>query len=497
MRIRRRAAAAGLVREFGEAESYHQHLGRGFNWLGGATLVAKIADFLVIFLVILFLTKQQLGVGSLVVSIGVVVEALDGFGSNEALVQAKSVSPLQLDTLFWFVIGAAILVGGITLAAAPWIGAAYGVPGMAMYLLAVAAKQPLVGAALIPLAIMNRELQYERIAVVNVSATLGAALTRLGLAVAGAGVWALVAGYAVSGLFILIGALLARPFLPRLRFQFSEIVPLLRFGIRASMSNVFQQMFKNVDYLLVGWFYGPSQLAVYRVAFDAAMEPANAVGTLVNRTALPVFARVSQGSAHVAQSLTWSLRRLVTLVAPLMAGLILIAGPLTNLLHDKQGHSYAAAATPLRLLALAALLRVMLELLYPLLIGSGRPGIAARLSAITLLLLGGGIFAVGRIVRPQIGLIAVSVIWLAIYPLLLIWAAGHLWRRYHIRAGDLARVFIVPSVGVAAMVCFVAGSRLIIGNVGLKAQIGVILAATALTYAGLLMHARYHPDQTA
>ena len=38
------------------------------------------------------------------------------------------------------------------------------------------------------LALMNRDLQYERIATVNVAATLAAALTRLGLAVAGGSV---------------------------------------------------------------------------------------------------------------------------------------------------------------------------------------------------------------------------------------------------------------------------------------------------------------------
>ena len=46
-------------------------------------------------------------------------------------------------------------------------------PECSAYFVAAAVKQPLVGAALIPLAMMNRDLQYERIAIVNVCATLG------------------------------------------------------------------------------------------------------------------------------------------------------------------------------------------------------------------------------------------------------------------------------------------------------------------------------------
>lgn len=478
-------------------ESHYQQLARGFNWLGGATVVAKVIDFSTILAVLLFLTKQQVGVASVVVSVGMVVEAFDGLGTGEALVQARSVSRLQLDTLFWFVVGAAALVAGLTLLAAPWIEAIYGFAGITTYFLAIGIKQPLVGAALIPLAMMNRGLQFERIAIVNVCATFAAASTRLALAVSGAGAWALVAGYSLSGLYILIGAFLARPFLPRLQFQMSTILPLVRFGIRAAASNIFEQIFKNIDYLLVGWFYGASQLAVYRVAFDVAMEPAMAVGTVVNRTALPVFARVSTVKDHLAQSLTWSLRRLVTLVAPLMVGLILVANPLTALIHDQQGNSYAAAALPLKLLAAAALLRITAQLLFPVMIGSGRPEMAARLSALTLLLLSTGILAAGYSFQARAGLVAVSAIWLGVYPLLLGWGILYLRRHWGIRAGELAKAFVAPTIGVGAMALSVEMTRLLVGHEDPRTQIGIVLVATLLTYAGLLLHPWYRSQRTA
>src|SRR5258708_36229520 len=107
------------------------------------------------------------------------------------------------------------------------------------------------------------------------------------------------------------------------------------------------------------------------------MEPAMAGGTLVNRTALPVFARVSTVKDALAKSLTWSLRRLVVLVAPLMVGLMLVADPLTALIHDEQGNSYAAAAVPLKLLAAAGLLRRAAQLPAPVVMGSGGTRTAA------------------------------------------------------------------------------------------------------------------------
>jgi O-antigen/teichoic acid export membrane protein len=468
-------------------DSHQEHLVRGFNWLGGATILSKVIDFSTILVVLLFLTKDQVGLASLVVSFGMVIEAVNGFGTNEALVQASTVSRHQLDTLFWFIVGAALLVAGLTLLAAPWIAMLYGSSAMTLYFVAIAIKQPVVGAAVIPLAMLNRNLQYERIAIINVCSTLAAALTRLSLAIGGAGAWALVLGYAASGLYTLIGATIANPFRPSLRFQLSSIVPLVHYGLRAATSNVFEQLFKNVDYLLVGWFYGAAPLAVYRVAFDIAMEPAMAVGTLVNRTALPVFAKLSSVKQQLALSLTWALGRLSSLVFPLMAGLMLVATPLSALLHDKQGHSYAAAALPLKLLAAAALLRVTTQLLYPLLMGSGRPGVAARLSATTLLLLTTGILITGLSFPATTGIVVVAGVWLAIYPLLLLWGGRYLWRHWDIRVTELVRPLIAPSIAIAILVASVNMAGLLGIGADPRIQIGLVVTATALTYCGLFL----------
>ena len=486
-----RPDAPAPVQDGGRAPALdsRRQLGQGFSWLAGATVIARAVDFATILAMLLFLTREQVGTASIAVSIGMVVEALNGLGTADALVQAPTVSRLQLDTLFWYVLGASLAVAALCVLAAPWVAAAYGVAPMRGYLLAIAAKQPLVATALVPLALMNRDLQYDRIATVAVCATLAAALTRLALGAAGAGAWALVAGYAASGAFTLAGALVARPFRPRLQARPAAIRPLARFGLRAATAGLAEQMAKNVDYLLVGWFYGPGPLALYRVAFDVAMEPAMAVATLVNRTALPVLARVAAAPAEVARILAWAVARSATLVAPLAAGLMLAAGPLTALLHDHAGHSYAAAAAPLRLLALAALLRALAQPLVTVMIASGRPGAAARLSATLLLALAAGIALVASLAPPRTGIAGVAAVWLAIYPALLAWGARYLARDWSVPAADLARALRLPAAGIAAMTLAVLAARPFAGP-DPRAQLALAVTATAVLYGGLFLHGR-------
>jgi O-antigen/teichoic acid export membrane protein len=474
-------------------EGHQQHLRRGFNWLGGATIVAKLTDVATILLVLRFLTKEQVGAGSLVVAFGAVIEALDGLGTSTALVQAPSLSRLQLDSLFWFILVAACVVAGAVLLAAPWIASLFGITGVAAYFLAIAVKQPLVGAAVIPMAMLQRGLEYERIALVNVGSTFAAALTRLGLAMAGAGAWAIVIAFAASGLFTLLGATLASPFRPQLRISLSAVSPLLRFGLRATLSGLCEQMINNVHHVLVGWFYGAVALAEFRVGYDLAMEPANAAGTLINRTALPVLAQVAAVREHLVQSLTWSLRRLLAVVAPLTAAIVLAADPITSLIHDEQHRSYASAGLPLKLLAVAALLRAVAQLAYPVMFASGRPQLAVRLSVTTLLLLGFGMLLVGLTVPAAHGLVAMSTVWLVVPPVLLLWQARYVHRHWGVGVWALIRASGAPVVAVAMLVLAVEAGRHFIGIRSPALQVAVVAALALLTCLGLLLR---EPPQT-
>ncbi|MDB5393124.1 MAG: lipopolysaccharide biosynthesis protein, partial [Rhodospirillales bacterium] len=176
----------------------------------------------------------------------------------------------------------------------------------------------------------------------------------------------------------------------------------------------------------------------------------------------------------------------------LMVGLILVADPLSALLHDEQGNSYAAAALPLKLLAAAALLRVASQLLSPVMMASGGPGTAAKLSATTLLLLSIGILIAGISFDAQSGIVAVSAVWLGVYPLLLVWGCVYLRQHWGIRVGELAPAFAAPLTGIGAMVAFVEVLRPLTGS-DPAIRIGVVLAAVGLTYAGLFLHGRHKP----
>ncbi|HEY2591259.1 MAG TPA: hypothetical protein VGI35_06675, partial [Steroidobacteraceae bacterium] len=88
------------------------------------------------------------------------------------------------------------------------------------------------------------------------------------------------------------------------------------------------------------------------------------------------------------------------------------------------------------------------------------------------------------------GIVAIATVWLAVYPLLLVWGAYYLRRRWGIRAAELARTLVPPLVATIVLVAIVKIAGLVLGGVDAGLQTAVVATAAALTYAGLALEAR-------
>ena len=137
--------------------------------------------------------------------------------------------------------------------------------------------------------------------------------------------------------------------------------------------------------------------------------------------------------------------------------------------------------------AAAAVLRVLSQLAYPVMFGSGRPHLAVRFSVTTLLLLSVGMLVVGLNVPTAYGIVAISMVWLAVPPLLLLWQAHYLRRYWHIRAADLLRAAAGPFAAVVLLICVVQAGRYLLGAGSPVLQLAMVLVLSVLACVALLM----------
>jgi len=423
---------------------------RGFLWLGGASVIARVIDAVSVLVVMWFTSREQLGVATLAWSVSVFLEATNGLGIGTAILQARDVTDARLASAFWYTMGAATLVVALVAGASPWLAQWFDAPALAPMIAVSSLKLWFVSLALIPLTLLNRATDFARIAAVQTGATLGSAVLTCVLVMLGHGAWGIVIGHTSSGLITAVLANAARFYVPRGRFALDQSRDDIRFGLSVTGSSLLYHFYRNADYYLIGRFLGVGAVGVYRVAYDLAMTPIAALLGVVGRSALPVYARISDRRHELREAFVWTLKSLGILLAPVTALLWYLAEDILRLIDHGR---WLEALPMLRWLLVAAVLRCLAQLIPQLFHAVRRPTLALYdsllMTGLVLAVLGSSIAIWG----PQHGAITAAWGWGIVYPIelvVLLWTARSI---VDLRVGALLVAFVHPLLALLAIAC--------------------------------------------
>ena len=392
------------------------HFKRGVFWIGLASLITRLLDIASYVVILVFLSPEELGLATLAWSVAVILESFNGLGLGTALVQAPSVDRRQWDSAYWFTVGLAFILVASISAASPFIASYYGSDILQPMIMVSALKLLFVGMALVPLQSLNRALKFKEIGFVETFATFLSSVIKILLAWQGFGAWALVMAHTGHGFFMMVGANIFHPFLPKLRFSLNAIRPMIIFGMKVATSGIIFHFYRNADFLLVGKFLGNEILGVYRVARDVAMTLAETVLKIVNRVSFPVFSRLADKVEELKEIFLWMQRNLALLLVPIVVILTFGSVDLMTLIGKED---WIAAAPAIQVLSWVAMLRGLAQMMPQLFHATGKPEYAIYDSLISLVVLMLTFTTFLAIWGDTLGVLSVCYAWLFSYPILI------------------------------------------------------------------------------
>jgi O-antigen/teichoic acid export membrane protein len=455
---------------------------RGMLWLGSASAVARVLDLGGTFVVLGLLTQEEMGLAALALSACAVLESLSGLGIGPAHVQSKHLSANEKSSLFWLTSGLGVVLGAVLVGCAPLLAKGYGEPALTPLAATLSLKLVLVGIGVVPLHLLSKRLAFKEVGAVQTIAALGEGASKIGLALAGTGAWALVGGNVARGLLLVVALSLLSRFRPRLHFALTETKRFVRFGLQVASSSILHQVYKNADYFLVGKLLGIEALGLYRVAFDVAMQPTDAIIAVVNRVSFAVYSRLKSDPAALLESFLRSTRSFMLMGIPAAAFIVVTAGDVLQLLG---GGRWAAAVPGLRILAAASLLRAAVMIFPQVYVAVGKPKLAVFDSAASLALLTGA-FWIALTQFAELGVLAVCLAWLLVYPMFLAAHIAILGLLLGLRPLSYARA-LWPGLGGGAIML---GSMMLARQQLSTEHLGVA-GLTVVATAGLLVYASY------
>ncbi|WP_328701922.1 oligosaccharide flippase family protein [Aestuariimicrobium ganziense] len=314
-----------------------------------AQMTVQVGSALATIALARLLAPDEFGVIALAQSLVGAASLLGLSGITASIVTSAADVERKAATYFWVGLLAGLGMGGAIAVASPQLVAALGQPGAAPYVMVLAVTVPLSLTTLVPQALLQRRLQFNRMNSVTVVGAVVYFVLEVLLALLGLGAWAVIWGQvAGAGASLIVSLALAR-WIPRHRPRFAEVREDVALVSSMGLNSVFGYLGKNADYWVVSRVMGPAQLGVYYIAYVLPSIVRVRISGIFRQVMLPILAGIEQ---FEDQASAWRRATLSSfaLALPAMFGIAAVAAPLIKLLFGAQ---WSGAADPMRLVTLA------------------------------------------------------------------------------------------------------------------------------------------------
>jgi len=308
----------------------------GLKVLGARHLILQVVGFAAGVLLARLLTPEAFGqfaLANFIVCLGAVFTDL---GLGAALVQKRD-EPNHIDvqTVFTCIMTLTSIVAVILFWAAPAIMRLYrNLPDWAPWLVRVMAMSLLITPIrTIPLLLLERNLKYKQIGLVELSEGLAYHITAMTCALAGLGVWSFVLAIVTRNVAGVVLACAVVRKLPGFGFRKDRAIPLLRFGIPMQLQLFTSVLNGAVAPVLIGGMVGPIALGYLGWAGNLGSKPLQ-LAELLGRITFAGYSRLQADLSQLRKAMETTLEATGRFVFPLSLIGIALAPSITRLIYS-------------------------------------------------------------------------------------------------------------------------------------------------------------------
>ncbi len=440
-------------------------LAHGLRHSAWSVVAGQVASQLISLVVLAVLyqlvSPAEFGLLGMALTWVALVRLFGALGLGVAVVQRPEIAAEELSGLFWVNLtfgAAASLIGAL---AAPLVARFYGVEELAAVTAVLAGTTLVAAGGAMHQALLERRLRLSRLAALRVAAQWIGGATGIVVALAGWGVWALVAQqYAEWGSLAWL-CWLAEPWRPQRPARHVATGELVRFGGYYTASGLMFYLMTNADKIALGRLgvSGEQQLGFYTQAFSLMMRPVYLVTTPLAGVMLAVLSRAAHDPLAYRKLLLEFLRLVGWLLLPAGVGMFLVSGDLVLVLG---GPEWRPAGTLLAALAPTILVQGFINVAGSVLASADRAKSLLIGSAVIAVVLCQAV-VIGRILgerfgSPELGP-AVGVAWsysLTSVGVLCVPYMIYCLHTVGVRLRDLLRELRSPLLAALAMGCVVS-----------------------------------------
>ncbi len=343
---------------------------KGSAWVFVGKLASRGLQAVKLVVLARLLVPEDFGLFGIVTLALAAAETFTQTGFQTALIQKQGNTDDYLDTAWTVQVARGFALTCILFAAAPLVAWFFDEPRAAPLLRVLSAVEILRGFTNIGIVYFRKELEFHKQVAYQLISSAFALAVGIGLAWHLRNVWALVWATLAGQLTSTTLSYIFHPYRPRVRLDWTQAAELFGFGRWVLLSSIMAYAGMRLDELTVGRLVGTAALGIYGMAYTISLLPLRETTYAVSSVLLPGYAQVQGNDQRLRRAYERAVAITGLFSLPACTGMILLARPIVQL---ALGDQWLAAVMPIRILALAQLIKSVISTGSPFFIGMGKP----------------------------------------------------------------------------------------------------------------------------
>ena len=362
-------AMPGVTRPSSPDDTLRSRVGQGVRWSLANTVLSRVVSLGAGILLARILDPKDYGVYAVAMVVLTALLSMNELGVSLAVVRWPGDVGRIAPTVASLAVGVSALLYVLAYALAPAFASTLNAPGAAPMIRLLSVCILVDAVAAVPAGLITREFQQRRRLVIDLAGFASGTALTIVLALLGHGAWSLLWGFVVSNVIVGAMCVALAPTWYGFGFDAGVARDLLAFGLPLAGSSGVLFLLMNLDYVVVGRLLGATSLGFYLLAFNVCSWPVNLISTAMRRVTLAGFSRAAESPEGAGAAFRKAVVMVLTVALPMAVLLGVFAEPLVVTAY---GDKWAPSADPLRFLAILAVTRILVDLLYDFLVAVGR-----------------------------------------------------------------------------------------------------------------------------
>ena len=224
----------------------------GFIWSFGERIGAQLVSLIVSIVLARLLVPEDYAVVGVVTIFFNFANVIVASGLNTALIQKKDSTPTDYSTILYTSLGVSAAIYLILFFAAPYIARAYEMALIVPVIRIMALTVIINAVKSILTAFIANTLQFKKLFISTMAGTVFSAVVGIGMALAGYGVWALVAQQMLNAAVGTVALFVTTKFKPLAVFSLDSFKELFGYGWKIFMTSVISVIYDEINPIIVG-----------------------------------------------------------------------------------------------------------------------------------------------------------------------------------------------------------------------------------------------------